>query len=218
MRITWMGHSCFEVYLSGQSFLIDPFLGASEVTPHELSPDVVLVSHGHGDHLGLAPEFDAPVACTPEVADYLSSSCETVDFNIGGTVSFGGVDIHMTVAFHSSSLNGHESYGGMPAGFVLEDDESVYHAGDTSLFVDMRETIGRVLEPDVALLPIGDHYTMGPESAAMASDWLGVEVAIPMHFDTFPAVEQSPERFVSLLPDGVEGVVLGPGESYTYGG
>lgn len=236
MRLTWRGHSCFEVESAGSTFLIDPFLESSGCGPGDLDPDVVLVTHGHGDHVGDSAEFDAPVVAVPEVAAFLEEKgCETVDMNIGGTVSVGGAEatglrgedllehslpdevvrVHMTQAFHSSSMKGYERYGGMPAGFVVEGEASVYHAGDTSLFRDMR-TIGEVLEPDVALLPIGDHYTMGPRSAAVAAEWLGVEVAVPMHFDTFPVIEQSADEFVSGLPDGVEGVVLEPDEGFRY--
>lgn len=217
MRITWLGHSCFELETDGNSFLVDPFLDAADSSPEDLDPDVVLLTHGHGDHVGAADAFDAPTVAVPEVADAVEG--ETVDMNVGGTVSFGDVSVHMTMAFHSSSTDGYERYGGMPAGYVVEgEDESVYHAGDTSLFVDMRETVARMLSPGVALLPIGDRYTMGPESAAVAAEWLGVDVAVPMHFDTFPAVEQDPDEFVELLPGDVEGVVLEPGETLVRGG
>ncbi|MBS1264159.1 MAG: hypothetical protein MAG715_01361 [Methanonatronarchaeales archaeon] len=217
MHLTWRGHSCFEVETAGKTFLIDPFLEASDASPRGLEPDVVLVTHGHGDHVGSAAEFDSPVVAIPEIAHRLSElGCRTVDMNIGGTVSFGEAMVHMTMAFHSSSMEGYEVYGGMPAGYVIEGDCSVYHAGDTSLFRDM-VTIGDMLEPDVALLPIGDHYTMGPRSAAVAAEWLGVEVAIPMHFDTFPAIEQSADDFVSMLPGDVDGAVLKPGETFERG-
>lgn len=219
MLITWRGHSCFEIEEGDRTFVIDPFLDGSDVSVQGLDPDVVLVTHGHGDHVGAAAEFDAPVVAIPEVAHALEKEgCDTVDMNIGGTVSFGDVAVHMTMAMHSSSTGGYERYGGMPAGYVVEGETgSVYHAGDTSLFVDMRETIARMLQPDVALLPIGDHYTMGPESSAVAAEWLGVDVAVPMHFDTFPPVEQDPAEFVNLLPDTVEGVVLESGETLRYG-
>jgi len=215
MRITWRGHSCFEVEVSGKDFLIDPFLDGSEAGPGDLEPDVVLVTHGHGDHVGSADEFDATVVTVPEVASWLDVDA-SVDMNIGGTVEFGDVRVHMTQAFHSSSMDGYQRYGGMPAGFVVEGAEaSVYHAGDTSIFRDMK-TVGEFLEPDVALLPVGDHYTMGPRSASVAAEWLGVEVAVPMHFGTFPVLESDADSFLGMLPGEVDGVALEPDESFVY--
>jgi L-ascorbate metabolism protein UlaG (beta-lactamase superfamily) len=209
MRITWHGHSFFELEADGTNVLIDPFLEgnpAIDATPSDFDADIVAVTHGHHDHSGDAHRFDATVVCQPEVAEYLEQKgAETVGMNIGGTYEEAGVELTMTKAFHSSGASGDgqfDRYGGTPAGYVIDDGEtSFYHSGDTGLFGDMKTVIREVYAPDIAAVPIGDHFTIGPEDAATAVEWLGVDDAFPMHYDTFPPIEQNPEEFAEAVEE-----------------
>ncbi len=220
MQIKFLGHSCFEIHES-KNILVDPFISGNPAAPDvELKPDIIAVTHAHSDHLGdtaeLAKKHKCRVLSIHEVSKFLGAQgipCEGM--NKGGTVTLDGVDFTMTEAVHSSSFE--DSDGGCPAGFVIRDKKSVYHAGDTALFGDMR-LISELYNPDIALLPIGDRYTMGVKEAATATSWLKPDIVIPMHYGTFPAIEQSPDEFkelVSSLCDS-EVVILKPGESFEY--
>jgi L-ascorbate metabolism protein UlaG (beta-lactamase superfamily) len=223
MRVTWHGHSFFELESGGTTVLIDPFLEGNpgtEATPEDFDADVIAVTHGHHDHAGDAPLFDAPVVCQPELAEYYADrGVEATGMNVGGTYEGFGVGFTMTKAFHSSGAPDDadfDRYAGTPAGFVVADGGTrFYHAGDTSLFGDMRAVVREVYEPDTAAVPIGDHFTMGPSDAATAVGWLGVDDAFPMHYDTFPPIEQDPAEFAEAvgnatthLPEPGETVVL----------
>lgn len=220
MNIKFLGHSCFELAES-RNVLIDPFISGNPVAPDvKLKPDIIAVTHAHSDHFGdtakLAKKHNCKVISIHEVSNYLNARgilCEGM--NKGGTVTLDGVVFTMTEAVHSSSFG--DADGGCPAGFVIRDKKSVYHAGDTALFSDMK-LIAKLYNPDVAILPIGDRYTMGIKEAATAASWLRSKIVIPMHYGTFPAIEQSPLEFAELVSSlcDSEVIILKPGESFEY--
>ncbi len=221
--LTWLGHASFRIDTpSGKRVYVDPFLHGNPSCPeNEQTPervDVIAVTHAHGDHLGDTVELSKTHGCTVvapvELADWLQikHSLENVrDPNKGGTVDVDGIKITLTNAHHSSSNNDLE-YMGEPCGIVvtLDGGPAVYFAGDTCVFGDM-QLIGRIYEPSVAVLPIGDHYTMGPREAAVALELLGSKRCVPCHWGTFPALTGTPEALRALAPSGVEIVDVEPG-------
>ncbi|MBX8631513.1 MAG: metal-dependent hydrolase [Thermoplasmata archaeon] len=202
-KLTWIGHSAFM--LEGKNrILFDPFISGNPVAKikaSEVKTDMICVSHGHGDHVGdcvdIAKRNKAPVASIFELASRFDSSGAKVEqMNIGGSVRILDTDITMVNALHSSDVFEGETMqtGGSPAGFVVDSGVTVYHAGDTGYFGDMK-WIGEFYRPKVAMLPIGDRFTMGIREAAYAASVIQPEVVIPMHYSTFPAIEQNPELF-----------------------
>ncbi len=232
VRFTWFGHACVElVAADGTVVLIDPWFGnprSSRSADAVTSCDVLLVTHGHGDHLGdaielaqrLEPTWPAIHELTLWAGPQVGDMAGLVGMNKGGTVEAAGVRVSMVRAEHSAGgpVEGPGSvYLGEPVGFVIDlGGARVYHAGDTDLFGDMA-LIGELHNPDVAFLPIGGHYTMGPRAAARAVGLLGVSVVVPIHYGTFPALAGTPDELrAELLRLGlgqVRVIAPEPGES-----
>lgn len=225
--ITWYGHSCFEIATTGgRTILIDPwFANPSSPKPAEAVDrcDVLLVTHGHFDHLGDAVAIAARLRplwpCIHELSLWLGRNLPggtdaVIGMNKGGTVEVAGLRVTMTTADHSAgdwdAAGETTLYLGDPVGFVieLEDGYRVYHAGDTRAFSDMR-LIRDLYRPDLAILPIGDHYTMGPEEAALAVEFLGVKDVVPAHYGTFPVLTGTPDQLrAALAARGLGAVVV----------
>ena len=226
-RFTWLGHATFLVETPGKkNLLVDPWVEGNPACPKRLKKlpklDALLVSHGHFDHIAdavsLAKEHGCPVVCNFETACWLKGKgvTTTMEMNKGGTVEVAGVKATMVSADHSCGISDGDAivYGGEAAGFVvtLENGFRFYHAGDTNVFGDMR-LIGEIYKPDLALLPIGGLYTMGPLEASHAVRLLGVKKVIPMHFGTFPPLAGKPEELRELCGSKVEILDLAPGDS-----
>jgi L-ascorbate metabolism protein UlaG (beta-lactamase superfamily) len=224
--LTWLGHSAFRLDTSGgKRIYIDPFLNGNPKCPEdEREPeraDIVAVTHGHGDHVGdtvdIAKKHGSTVVAIVELSGWLGKQGVDDDKmpapNKGGTVDVGGVKFTVVNAFHTGSAPD-GSYGGDPAGFVVttEDGKKLYFAGDTCVFGDM-QLIGRIYEPDVAIVPIGDHYTMGPKEASVAIELLGVKRVVPCHWGTFGLLTGTPDQLD--VPAGVAVERLQPGDSIT---
>lgn len=209
MQVRWHGHAFFSIVAAnGKRVLIDPFVenGRTRRRVADFSPDIILVSHAHDDHVGSALEWGRPVVANYEMSKVLerraAGRSEVVGMGVGGFYRRDGLRIWCAPAVHTSGFDDDEerggapTYGGVACGFVVDDGETrFYHAGDTAIFGDMRTVIRDLLQPHVAAVPIGDHYTMGVEHAARAIEWLGVNVAVPMHYDTFPAIRADPKEF-----------------------
>jgi L-ascorbate metabolism protein UlaG (beta-lactamase superfamily) len=230
LSITWLGHASLLLGLpNGKRVVVDPWLTnpncpSKFAKPESLRPvDLILCTHGHSDHLAdvasIARLTGAPVVCVFEVGLYLTEKgLQNVrDMGIGGTQEVSGVRITMTQAVHSSSFvdDGRIVYLGGAAGFVLraEGMPTMYLAGDTGLFGDM-QMIGEIYRPEIAFLPIGDLYTMGPDTAAIAAEWLGVRQVVPIHWGTFPALTGTPAALKTLLtPKHIDVLELTPGQT-----
>jgi L-ascorbate metabolism protein UlaG (beta-lactamase superfamily) len=228
-NVTWLGHATFRIDSpGGKRIYVDPWLSNPNCPEGEREPervDLIAITHGHDDHVGetvvLAKRFECPVVAIVELRGWLHGQGvpehPTVPeaMNKGGTVEADGVKITMTNAEHSSGeiQDGTPIYLGEPAGLVLEleNGTKLYFAGDTSVFADM-QLISRIYEPDVAILPIGGHFTMDPREAAVALELLGVRRCIPCHYGTFPLLAGTPEQLRQLAPD-VEVLAPEPGET-----
>jgi L-ascorbate metabolism protein UlaG (beta-lactamase superfamily) len=230
VALTWLGHGSYRIDSpGGKRIYFDPWLENPKCPEAEREPervDVMAISHGHGDHIGSAVavgrRFSPAVVAVFELASWLESqgveNASALGMNKGGTVEIDGIKFNMTHALHSSGMiedGGRITYLGDAAGYVIEFENGtkVYAAGDTALFSDM-ELIGRYLEPEIAILPIGDHFTMGPRQAAAALELLGCRRCVPVHWGTFPLLKGTPDQLREHAP-GVEVVAVEPGETVT---
>ena len=230
--LTWLGHNSFKLVTRGaKTVLIDPWVEGNPATPKDQKTfdklDVMTISHGHGDHMGdavtLGKKFKPTVICNYEIHQYLTRKGvpNTSPMNKGGTQEAAGIKFTMVNATHSSGIEegGQMIYGGEPCGYIitLEDGTRIYHAGDTAVMADMA-LIGEIYQPEIALLPIGDLYTMSPREAAYAARMLNPKYIVPAHYGTFPALTGTPEMLreeLAKLKVTTEVVVLRPGESLT---
>jgi L-ascorbate metabolism protein UlaG (beta-lactamase superfamily) len=221
VKLTYHGHSCFEIKSGKYNLIIDPFLKGnknSDIKPEDVKVDYIVLSHAHGDHIGEAFEIakrgDATIIAVNELANYAADKgCKTHNMHIGGSYQFPFGRLKFTIAHHGSSTPDGR-YMGEPAGIILSlDDKCIYHAGDTGLFWDMK-LIGEMNAIDAAIVPIGDNFTMGIDDAVKAIEFLNPKIAIPMHYNTFGVIEVDPREFKRKVESiGKKCVVLPFGES-----
>ncbi len=228
LAITWLGHGTFLLTSpGGKRILIDPWLEGNPCCPDEWkrvsNVDLILVTHGHADHiedlLQTVRDTGAPVVAIVEICQWLKAKGvqRLCPMNKGGTFTFDGILVSMVPAEHSSGWieDDHLVYMGEAVGYVIkfEDALTVYFAGDTTVFGDMR-LIRKLYAPEIAFLPIGDRFTMGPEGAAMACELLGVVQVVPMHYGTFPVLTGTPDRLRELVePKSITVLELRPGDT-----
>jgi len=222
LSMTFLGHSGFLFEAGEHALAVDPFLTGNPVAKHapgDVECNYIALTHGHGDHLGdtveIASANKAQVICAFEIMEYLTSEGlhDVNPGNPGGKIETDFGWVAFTQAFHSSSLQGR--YLGLPCGLVIHmGGTTVYHCGDTCLFGDMK-LIGELYRPDIACIPVGDRFTMGPEHGKLAAELIKPRVAIPIHYMTFPDLLVS--DISAFEPDGVEVKVLAPGEQWTFG-
>jgi L-ascorbate metabolism protein UlaG (beta-lactamase superfamily) len=226
VSVTWLGHASFRVDSpSGKRIYVDPWLDNPKCPDGEKAPeraDVVAVTHGHGDHVGsavdIAKQFSTEIIANVELKEWLGKQGadvgEVPGSNKGGTVDIDGIKFTLVNAFHSSGTPD-GGYGGEAAGIVItfENGTAIYFAGDTCVFGDM-QLIGRLYSPDVAVLPIGGHFTMDPREAGVALELLGAKRCIPCHYGTFPLLKGTPEE-LKQHASGVEILAIEPGETVT---
>lgn len=228
-RITWLGHATVLIQTAkGTTLLIDPFIENNPKYPKNFELpakiDYILLTHGHGDHISdvvpVAKKHGSTVVAIYELADYVAAQGvaqgKTIGMNLGGTVELGDVSASMVDAKHSSGAQDKDGthYVGVAAGFVLTiaNGPVLYHAGDTHVFGDMR-LIGELYHPQVAMLPIGGHFTMGPREAALAVRYVGAKTILPLHFGTFPPLKGTPEQLAALVGEEAEVIAWNPGDT-----
>ena len=226
-RITWLGHATVLIQTAkGTNLLIDPFIAHNPRYPRNFvlpeKIDYILATHGHGDHISdavpVAAAHDSTVVAIYELATYLAGKgvARTIGMNLGGSVQLCEVTATMVEAKHSSAAQDEsgDHYAGVAAGFVLTvaDGPVLYHAGDTAVFGDMK-LIQELYSPEVAMLPIGGHYTMGPKEAALAVRLLGAKTILPLHFGTFPPLTGTPDQLAALVDPSVVIVPWSPGDT-----
>lgn len=225
VRIKFHGHACFEITSGDKNLIIDPWLSdnpLADIKPEEVNAKYILVSHGHGDHLGDALEIARQNEGTIIAPFELATFCEqrgaaAHPMHIGGGYSFDFGHVKLTLALHGSGfIEGNNIiYTGNPCGFLIRiDGKTIYHAGDTGLFGDMK-LIGDNYDMDAALLPIGDNFVMGIDDAVTAVEFLKPKIAVPMHYNTFEVIKQDPDNFKNKVEtNGISKVkILQPGES-----
>ena len=223
VQLTYHGHSCFGIQVGDTNLLIDPFLtgnAMADVGPDQVQADYVLVSHGHGDHVGdavaIANRTGATTISNFEIQNWFQTQGveNSHPLHIGGGFDFPFGRVKLTIAHHGSALPD-GSYGGNPAGFLLTlEGKKIYHACDTGLFYDMKLIGEEGL--DLAILPIGDNFTMGPDDALRAVKLLEPKAVIPIHYDTFDVIQQDPHAFAQRVEaeTAAKCVVLNAGETY----
>lgn len=222
VRLTFHGHAAWSVDADGVKILMDPFLSGNplaDVGPDDVEAEYILITHAHGDHIGdavaIAKRTGATVVSNFEIANWFGAQgVNAHPLHLGGGKEFPFGRVELTLAHHGSSFPD-GGYGGNPAGIILKaGGKTIYNAGDTALFYDMK-LIGEMHTPDVALLPIGDNFTMGPEAALKAVELIRPRRVIPMHYNTFELISQDAQVFARRCKDevGVECTVLKPGES-----
>lgn len=216
MKLTWIGHSAIKINYNDVILYIDPFITDNPVAKIDVDSikeaDIVLVSHDHSDHIGdsfkICKKTNATLVSTFEIAQAAAEKGVTSEMmNVGGSIIVKGIKISMVPAIHTGGL------GGTAIGFVIEiNNKTIYYAGDTGLTAEMK-VISEVYQPDIALLPIDGRFNMTVELAAKAVKFLQVKKAIPIHYNTFPLIQSSPEKFKELCQDICEVIILKPGES-----
>ncbi|MEW4451769.1 metal-dependent hydrolase [Bremerella sp. JC817] len=233
LKLIWHGHGTWSLHSADHKILIDPFFTsnpAADIAADKVEADTILLTHGHGDHVGanedgtldvvsVAQRTGAPVVTMVETASWLSGKGvkEAIGMNLGGTLKMPFGSVHMTLALHSNGLPD-GTYGGMPAGFVVEmADRKVYFAGDTALFSDMKLIGDMTL--DAVVLPIGDFYTMGPADSIRAVKMLQPKNVIPGHYNTWPPIEQDAVEWASKIRHETNATphILKPGETFVIG-
>ncbi len=223
ISLTWYSHACFLINANKVNLLIDPFLTGNPlapISPDKVEADFILVSHGHGDHLGdtveIAKRTDATVIANPEICEWLHQKGvkKTHAMQLGGAYKFPWGKLKMTLAIHSSPMPD-GTFGGNPCGFIFYiDGKNIYHACDTGLFYDM--TLIGEENIDLALLPIGDNFTMGPDDAIRALHFIKPKIVIPIHYNTFDLIKQNPAPWIEKVKQktSTKPVLLSPGETY----
>lgn len=226
MRISYHGHSVVKIETAGKTILIDPFINGNsltDLTVESEAPDVILLTHGHNDHVGdtieLAKKKNALVVAPNELANWLGwQGLNVHPMHIGGSRQFDFGKVKFTQAFHGSSYVTADNdiiYTGMPGGILfMAEGKTIYHMGDTALFSDLK-LIGERHPVDVLFIPIGDNFTMGPEDAAYAVELIQPKTVVPIHYNTFPPIEVNPQTFADLV-EGADVQILNAGESVTF--
>lgn len=225
MRLTYIAHSAFYLESGDHSVLVDPFISGNPLAKHkpgDFHPQAILITHAHTDHVGdavaISKRTGAVVISTFELGELLAKQgAHTNAGNHGGTLAFPGGSVKLVPAWHTSSYGENFLAPGVPAGLVVRfGGKTIYFAGDTCLFSDMKLIGEEGL--DIAVVPIGDHYTMGPADAVKAVRFLEPKVVIPCHYNTFPPIKQDPLRFKSMVEEQTSAtcLVLAPGESHDF--
>ncbi len=222
LKATYLGHSCVMVTDGKYNIIIDPFLTGNpqaNIKPEDVKVDFILLTHGHGDHMGdaipIAKKNNATIIAPNELAVYVSQKgAKAHNMHIGGAHNFPFGRVKLTIAHHGSAAGDEMKYTGEPCGFLITmGGKTMYHSGDTGLFLDMK-LIGEMNNIDLAFLPIGDNFTMGVTDAVKAVEFLKPKKVVPIHYKTWPVIDAEPKDFVEKLKgQSVKAVIVEPGDS-----